>query len=159
MTEPGDFLGFFFPVFPASFLQLSAAAWSRVLPMQTVTSNSSKKAQWERIFFFWNLEIPEGNPHPKNLGNQSEQSILPSVHQRGRHHQHHASHMTNSHDTHAHEFGWKESGGGHMENTKKLKNWCKQWAREKNPQQNYRVNKNRSKIKLASIYQKHWGGQ
>lgn len=158
MTEPGDFLGFF-SCFPCEFFAAQCSSLKSSSSHADSDEQLLQKGSVGKDFFFWNLEIPEGNPHPKNLGNQSEQSILPSVHQRGRHHQHHASHMTNSHDTHAHEFGWKESGGGHMENTKKLKNWCKQWAREKNPQQNYRVNKNRSKIKLASIYQKHWGGQ
>lgn len=35
---------------------------------------------------------------------------------------------------------------------KKLKNWCEQWAREKNQQQNYRLNK--IETELASIYQR-----
>lgn len=49
-----------------------------------------------------------------DLFHDSEQRVLPSVHQRGRHHQHHASHMTKSHDTHAHDWlkgKWRRSHG------------------------------------------------
>jgi hypothetical protein len=52
--------------------------------------------------------------------NQNKE-LLPSVHQRGRHHQHHASHMTKSHDTHAHDWlkgKWRRS----HEKYKKIKN-------------------------------------
>lgn len=69
MTEPGDFLGFFFPVFPPSLFHLNAEDWSRALPMQTVTSNSSKKARWDfcGVLFFCFLEFgdPTGESSPQ----------------------------------------------------------------------------------------------
>jgi len=84
--------------------------------MQTVVSDFSRwlvEGFWSDGIWSSLVTNQKGILIP-NLGNQSEQSILPSVHQRGRHHQHHASHMTKSHDTHAHDWlkgKWRRSHG------------------------------------------------
>lgn len=85
--------------------------------------------------------------------------FLPSVRQRGRHRQPHASHMTKVTwyartwlvERKVEEVTWKIQ--------KKLKNWCKQWARANGINNIHRLNQSLNKIKLATKYrEKHGGG-
>lgn len=65
-----------------------------------------------------------------DLFHDSEQRVLPSVHQRDDHQHHYASHMTKSHDTHAHDWlkgKWRRSHGKY----KKIKKLMGIMGREK----------------------------